>query len=342
MTAAVDPVDDNRPRFRAGTDHVESWFVRANDPASDRALWLKATVLTRADGTSLAQAWFSVFDGDRTEAFRLDVPLAAARLDIGTGRFRAEVGPLVLEVAEDEGASTGELVSATGRIRWDLRFTRVPGEVGRPMCLLPTRRLVDARLPRNTLLTPCPVSTFAGTVRWGERMWDLAGWIGMQGHNWGAAHSPEYAWGQCVFTDGTGPSSWAVMEGVSGRVELGPRRSPLLSMLAVRRGGREYRFDRVVDLWRQRAVLDFPRWSLRMSGADGEAALEMCGRTSSMVCLTYQNPARPASYCLNSKTAQVVLTVRPRHGRPFTLSSEHGGALEFLMPEPDEDVQPVV
>ena len=210
------------------------------------------------------------------------------------------------------------------------------------MCLMPTRRLLDARFPKNKLVTPLPVARFTGFVTWNEETWDVGSWIGMQGHNWGAAHSPEYAWGQCVFTDGTGQAPTAVMEGASGRIELGSRLSPLLSMLVVRRGEDEYRFDRVVDLWRQRPVLDFPRWALRMRGADGEAELEMRGTTGSMVCLNYQNPARPPSYCLNSKTASVSLTVTPRHGDPFTMQSEHGGALEFLRPQPEPAVQPVV
>ncbi|HEX6486801.1 MAG TPA: hypothetical protein VF012_08830 [Nocardioidaceae bacterium] len=342
MTTATSPGDDNRQRFVLGTDHVESWFVRANHPTMPRALWLKATVLTRTDGTTLSQAWFSVFDGDRTEAFCSDVPLGESTFESNGSSLAAQVGPLRLQLAEDHGASAGELTSGAGRVRWDLRFDRLPGVLGRPMCLLPTRRLLDAPFPRNKLVTPLPVATFTGHVTWNDETWDIARWIGMQGHNWGAAHSPEYAWGQCVFADGAGRGPTAVMEGASGRIELGRRVSPLMSMLVVRRGEDEYRFDRVIDLWRQRPVLDFPRWALRMKGADGEAELEMRGRASSMVCLTYQNPARPPSYCLNSKTANVSLAVTPRRGGAFTIQSEYGGALEFLRPRPEPAVQPVV
>ncbi len=61
-----------------------------------------------------------------------------------------------------------------------------------------------------------------------------------------------------------------------------------------------------------------------------------------MVCLGYDNPARARSYCLNSKTARVRVEVRPRRGAAYTLTSEHGGALEFLQPVPESRVQPVV
>jgi hypothetical protein len=329
---------DNAPRFRAGTDHVESWFVRANDPTRPRALWLKATVLTRADGTSVAEAWCSVFDGDRAAAFRHTLPLADATF-VADGS--SSVGPLSLRLGPDDGRSTGGLASGQGTVRWDLTFARHGGPLGDPMCLLPSRRLVDGGFPRNKLLTPFPVATFGGQLDWDDQRWDLDGWVGMQGHNWGSAHSPEYAWGQCVFLDDRGDPR-AVVEAASGRIELGRRRSPLFSMLVVRYDGREHRFDRIVDLWRQKPVLDFPSWTLAMRGRAGEATLAMTGDPAAMVCLGYDNPARPTSHCLNSKTADVRLAVRPKVGSPFTLSSGHGGALEFLQAAQVPEVQPVV
>lgn len=334
-------VADNAPRFSVGTDHVESWFVRANHPTAPRALWLKATVLTRADGSSLSQAWFSVFDGTRTAGFRHDVPLAEATFADSAQGLVTGVGPLALELGADGGTSSGELVSGTGQVRWDLAFDRVPGPLGLPMRLFPSQRLVDAPFPKNKLLTPFPVLALEGSVTWDDEPWDVGGWLGMQGHNWGSAHSPEYAWGQCVFLDAAG-APCAVVEGASGRIELGRRLSPLLSMLVVRHGEREYRFDRIVDLWRQRPELRFPRWSLRMKGRDGTATLEMAGDPAAMVCLGYLNPARALSHCLNSKTASVWLRVDPTHGESFELRSAHGGALEFLQAEPVAEVQPVV
>jgi hypothetical protein len=336
MTPATE--SDNAPRFRAGTDHVESWFVRANDPARPRALWLKATVLTRADGSSVAEAWCSVFDGARAAAFRETVPLAGATFGADGS---STVGPLSLGLDHDGGESRGALGSGPGAVRWDLAFTRSGGHLGEPMCLLPSRRLVDGGFPRNKLLTPFPVAAFTGGLDWGPDHWDLDGWVGMQGHNWGAAHSPEYAWGQCVFLGDSGEPR-AVVEAASGRIELGRRRSPLFSMLTVRQDGSEHRFDRIVDLWRQRPVLDFPRWSLAMRGPAGEATLEMTGDPAAMVCLGYDNPGRATSYCLNSKTARVRVDVRPRRGAAYTLTSAHGGALEFLQSVPESRVQPVV
>lgn len=332
----------NAPRFRVPSDHVESWFVRANDPTAPRAVWLKATLLVKSDGTALAQAWISVFDQDRTLAICQDVPLAEAAFDAGSGGTRFEVGGLQLQLDADSGTTSGELVSERGAVSWSLAFDRFAGPLGQPMSLFPSEKLIDAGFPKNKLLTPFPLALFNGTLTWNDETWDLGGWHGMQGHNWGAAHSPEYAWGQCVFTDPESQAPVALVEAASGRIQLGRRRSPLMSMLVVRRGDEEYRFDRILDLWRQEPRLEFPAWHLRMRGHHGTAALTMTGSPTRMVCLAYQNPQRSTSYCLNSKTAPTSMVVTPREGAAFELASAHGGALEFLQPDQTPDVQPVV
>jgi len=337
----MEVVAQNAPRFRVGSDSVESWFLRANDPLTSRAVWLKATVLTRSDGSSLAQAWISVFDGDRTLGLCQDVPLVEATFDQGSAGQRLAVGGLRMDVGSDSGTTSGELQGPRGTVSWDLSFAREAGPLGEPMSLFPSERFVDAGFPRNKLLTPFPLAGFAGSLRWDDDTWDLSGWHGMQGHNWGDAHSPEYAWGQCVFTDAES-TPVALVEAASGRVQVGRWRSPLISMMVVRRGHEELRFDRIIDLWRQSPRLDFPQWQLGMRGRHGSATLTLTGSPDRMVCLAYQNPQRPTSYCLNSKTAPVSLVVSARGGEAFELSSPHGGALEFLRPEPTPDVQPIV
>ncbi|KAA1415437.1 hypothetical protein F0U44_20825 [Nocardioides humilatus] len=326
----------NLPRYRPGTDHVESWFVRANDAASARSIWLKATVLTRRDGTSLVQAWCSTFDDDRTQAFCTEVPLADATFSANELGTFIDLGVLWLDLGPDQIRTGGALEHDGSRVDWDLTLVRTPGPLGRPLSLLPSDRLVEGRLPSNKLLTPFPSGTCAGRMSLDGVSWDLDGWSGMQGHNWGVAHSPEYAWGQCLFLeDGT---AVGMVEAASGRTEIGRRRSPLVSMLVVRHRDQEYRFDRLIDLWRQRPEIVFPQWTLAMRGPHGRAELRMTGRPSRMVCLDYSNPARPTSYCLNSKTAEVELHVEPTREPAFTLRSEHGGALEFLSDQPEPSV----
>lgn len=332
-------ITDNSPRFRAGSPSVESWFLRANDPHSPRAFWIKATVLINADGSAVAEAWVSFFDGDRTVASRETIPLGQADITDRDGNLVAHIADTTVELQDDFGLILGHL--SGGKLGWDLRMQRLPGLLGEPLSLLPSRKLIDAPVPKNKLLTPFPVALFAGTVTWEGETWEIDEWPGMQGHNWGAAHSPEYAWGQCVFNDSQG-RPFAVVEGASGRVQLGPITTPLLSMLTIRRDGRELRFDRLLDLWRQDPKIEFPIWRLRMRGSDGRAELLMRANPGRMVCLGYDNPGGQRSFCLNSKTSEVRLRVWPHHGDPFECHSDFGGALEFLQPTESPQVQPVI
>ncbi len=332
---------DNSPRFTLGTPSVESWFLRANDPNSPRAVWIKATVLCDEDGTCVAESWASFFDGERTAAARETVPLAQAEVEDRAGRVLTDIAGARIELNADGGTATGSIESDQGKLAWDLTFRRESGPLGAPLSLLPTRRLIDAPIPKNKLLTPFPVASFSGTVTWDGVQWQISDWLGMQGHNWGAAHSPEYAWGQCIFADEQG-RAFAVLEGASGRVQLGPVTTPLISMLTLRRGEQEYRFDRLIDLWRQDPQLEFPNWRLRMRGPGGRAELIMRGDAERMVCLGYDNPNGQRSHCLNSKTAEVTVRVNPTNGDGFECHSDFGGALEFLQPAEHPAVQPVV
>lgn len=114
----------NNPRLRPGTDHVESWFVRANDPQSPRAVWIKATILTARDGTAIAQAWCSVFDGKRTHAWCLDMPLEAARFEAHALGQDLSLGPLSMSLTGRGGTTAGTLSDQSQTVSWDLAFSK--------------------------------------------------------------------------------------------------------------------------------------------------------------------------------------------------------------------------
>ena len=326
-------VGDNQPRFPSepGVEHVESWFLRANAPDSARALWLKATILSRARGAAVAEVWCSLFDGEKNRTVGAKSTVAFADAHFGSEPQGIRIADASFALGPVSGVAHGRI--AERGLCWDLSWQAAGEQLGAPLCMLPSRAWIERSLPRNKLLTPFPVLRLSGAIAAGEEEWAVRDWVGMQGHNWGAAHAPEYAWGQCVFTDAAG-DPFCVVEGASGRVQLGGWTTPLLSILNVRRKDRELRFNRLVDFWNWKTSIRFPQWKLRMRGPDGEALLVMTARPERMICLGYENPNGRLSYCLNSKLARVVLRVNPVNGEAFECISEHGGALEFLRPDP--------
>jgi len=329
MTADHAILCDNAPRFstKARGGHVESWFLRANHRTERRAIWLKATVRVPLEGPPVAEAWCVVFAPGSARGARATVPLDAATfggdvLDIEVGDCRFVLGPT-------GGTAKGRLEG----FAWDLAFDVVP-ELGGPLCLFPSRKMIDGGFPKSKLLTPEPVLRFRGSYADGGQRVAVSEWIGMQGHNWGKEHAYLYAWGQCVFPGADG-EPLAMCEGFSGRIKLGPVVTPFLSALVVRRGAKEYRFDGVFAKWRQKASLGGLEWRLYVTGPAGDAALWMKIDPTELACLGYQNPDDSMAYCFNSKTARVVLRVNPVDEEGFECRSEHGGALEILTRTPD-------
>lgn len=307
--------------------HVESWFLRANHPSRPLAVWIKVTILAPLAGPPVVETWLVVFDGEANTTFahRDTHPFEAAQLG-----SVLTVGTYVVDLAG------GTLSGSCGGASFDLRFDVHAGDVARPLSIFPFAWMLTAPFPKSKLVTPFPVLRFDGALTTPEGTIPVDGWTGMQGHNWGKEHAPEYAWGQCVF-----PDEDVMVEGFTGRVRIGSMLTPRLSAMVIRRGSEEYRFDRIVDTWRQEATISPTRWTLRMRGPDGEARLRMDGTNRPMACLGYQNPDGRTSYCFNSKLADTLLEVRPTKGEPFHCASPHGGALEFLRPEPDPTI-PVV
>ncbi len=328
-------MSDNTPRFPSTSGgHVESYFLRANHPTEPRAFWLKATVLRRDDGSAVAESWCALFDGARTWAGKTTVPLNDAGFSgdptqIHVGGARLSLG------------TEGTLSGAIDSVSWDLNYVAVDGPISEPLCMFPLRRMVDGSFPKSKLLTPKPALHFSGTVTWDDETWEVSDWLGMQGHNWGKQHALEYAWGQVLFPGSDG-APVAMAEAFSGKLKLGPVITPFLSALVVRRAGKTYRFNRIVDLWRQKVVIDDMHWCVTMRGSGGEAMLSMRADHKKMVCLGYLNPDDALSYCLNSKIARVELRVNPTNEEGFRCFSEHGGALEFLRRTPDPRFEKVV
>lgn len=331
MNAATALLADAAPRApRAAQGMYESYFLRANHPSRPLAVWTKATVLKSAQGESLQESWFAFFDGERQRTW------ASKRTERLSASFSTEsADALVLSPcgATWTIAPQGQCKGSVDGASWDLSFERLPGAVGEPRSFYP-RKLIEGGFPRAKGVTPLPAMTVQGEVEvFGEKV-RLDGWRGALGHNWGREHPRRHAWAQCVFPESAdNPASW--VEAITGSVKLaGPLASPLLSTMIVQRGEESYRFDRIFDPWNQRAVIEDSHYTLELFSDDGRAVLDLDGAGRPRVCLGYRDPTGALGYCINTKLARISLRVEPRRGAPFTLHSEHGGALEFVQREP--------
>jgi hypothetical protein len=312
----------------ASAGHVESYFLKLNDPEGRRALWLKATILVREGGTPrLAEAWGIAFDREgRHVAAKQTVPLSQARF--GASGLDVSVAGLRIE----PGRVTGEVTGGDARIAVDLRFTTdVP-----PLVPFPAMRMYEAKLPSSKLVSPYPSARFEGSYSVsGERV-EVRGWRGMQGHNWGSRHAELYAWCHCNQWEGDDD---LVLEGVTARVKVGPVLSPPVTLVCVRHRGVAYDFNAPVALLRARGTIDVGgrRWTFSAKSPLATVSGELWADTKDFVGLSYENPDGAITYCLNSKIARgrVRLSV---HGKPDVEAMTRAAALELATKDPDHGV----
>jgi hypothetical protein len=281
-----------------GTEHVESYFARLNDPQGDRALWIKATVLIRRDGRRLAEAWAIAFQrGQRAVAVKDTTPLAEARF--GSDGLACDVAGLSLR----PGRITGTVGAGADRIRVDLNFSTE----SQPLLLFGDPAVYSARLPSSKLLTPYPSEHFEGTYQVRGETIEVAGWSGMQGHNWGSRHAERYAWGHVSAWD---DADDLVLEAVTAQVRIGPVLTPRLSYLVVRTGDNEIAVNGFAAFTRTRArVSGFRSWRFSSATKAGRVVGEFTADPSDFAGLRYENPGGSITYCLNSKLAAARLRV---------------------------------
>jgi hypothetical protein len=296
-----------------GGGHVESYFLKVNDRESKRALWVKATILARSDGSEpVAESWAVAFERGRPAvAAKTTVPLSRARFS--PRALDVELPTLSLSRARARGE--------VGEIAFDLALA----DETQPLLHYPTHRMYVGRFPSSKFVSPMPNLAARGEARVGDRTWTIDGWRGLLGHNWGRGHAFAYAWGHCnVWDDDVD----LVLEGASGRVRVGPVLTPTTTLVLVRWRGETHALNRVSQLLRNRGSMTLRRWRFSGSGPTLSLRGEFWADTDDMVGLHYENPDGAMTYCLNSKLASARVSITPRGGLPFVASSR-AAALEI-------------
>jgi hypothetical protein len=177
----------NSPRLTApyetiisgGRPLYESHYLKANSPDGRRAFWVKHTLTVMRDGRHVLQLWLVRFTrGEPAEVWSETRNWDG--LSLGAGP-RIQSGDLDFSAVHARGP------------RWDLRMAG-----GTPVVHLP-RFLYAGWIPTTKILSPAAGCRFDGAV--GD--WNVEGWKGLRGHNWGKRHTHRYTW--LAVSDGPAP-----------------------------------------------------------------------------------------------------------------------------------------
>ncbi len=363
MDAPADAESWNLTRFDARAvnpkkGHVESTFLKLNDPRSRRALWVKVTVFAPTERTSggpphergrtVAEAWAIAFDhapedapspsyrdpnvpalprdsrAARHVAVKQTIPIEQAMLAT-TRPFRLEVAG----VKYDGHRLSGEVEHGHARIRFDVTLD---AQDRAPFVPFPHPAMYRGPFPKSKLVSPVFDARANGEVivegPQQTRSWEVRDWPAMQGHNWGAGHADLYAWSHCnVWNEPEGKD--LVFEGFSGRVKVARVTTPLITMIAIRHRGVRYEAHAAGELLRARGRIERHRvWTFsgKQAAATIEGSFELDEEDT--VGLYYPNPTGEMTYCLNSKIARGTLKFAP-HGRAPMVLTTDSAALEI-------------
>jgi hypothetical protein len=311
---------DNRLRFVAtsGAGHVESLFLKGNSPDGKRALWLKYTILVphKQPERAVAELWAIAFDRARPApvANKRSFPLAEAEIVAAPFALRLPTAEL------RHGHARGEIGGSGPHFRWDLSYPCAP-EAFRPF---PHARMYTAAFPRTKTLTPAPDSRLSGFFEVEGERWEVDGYTAAQGHNWGKGHAHAYAWAHANALELAPESallrdSW--IELITGRVELGPVRTPWLSCAGISIDSQLFRFDGLGSMFSRAIHIDARSYQFHFRQDDAELEGKVLADTRLIAGLRYEDPDGRNLFCLNSKLASGTFTLRAR-GKVFRLRSE--------------------
>jgi hypothetical protein len=312
-------------RFDAASNgHVESYFLKINDPSGERALWVKATMLARAgivEAEPVAESWAIAFERGKPPVTRkATIPFSRARFS--KGNIDVELPTVAMSSARVTGKHDG------------LSFDFAIADSTPPLFHY-MRRFYEGRFPSSKLMSPMPNLVANGEARVGDRTWKIDGWRGLLGHNWGRGHAFAYAWGHCNVWD---EDVDLVFEGTSGRVRVGPVLIPTTTVLVVRLNGETHALNHVSELARNKGSMTFRRWKFSARGPTLSVSGELFAETEDMVGLHYENPDGAMTYCLNSKLASARIALEPRGGLPIVVNSR-AAALEIGTRDPHHGVR---
>lgn len=321
-------IDVNGARFEPSSEvgHYESWFQRANHPSEKRAFWIRYTIFCPKGrpADAVGELWAIHFDGDQIVAVKEVHPIAEC--SFASRGLDVKVAGATL----DGGGLKGRCVHDNNMIEWDLKYASNSAPL-----LLFSEKLYSAPLPKAKALVGSPLACFDGHVDINGVRVDIDGWVGSQNHNWGSKHTDEYAWGQVAGFD---EAPDAFLELSTARIHLGPFKTPWMTPLVLRYGGRELRFSALLRAARNDGAYDTDalRWTFSASDGDEKVSGTIYADRGDFVGLPYDNPPGGRKTCLNSKVAHCDLLVRTG-GSEKRLTSKRA-AFEILTERTDHGI----
>jgi hypothetical protein len=192
----------------------ETWFLKANDPATRDALWLRYT-LDRGPAGLEGRLWYAVFDAKERRV------LSGVWSEAESGACHGSKVCRLGESALSRDAASCDSPDVSWRLRWK--------SLGAPAFCFVRPWLHLWGVAGTAYASPLPAALFEGEVRVHGRAYTFSAAPGSVGHLWGRRRAETWRWLHAVFPDKEGGRA-AVVEILSARGRLGPFVLPRLTL----------------------------------------------------------------------------------------------------------------
>jgi len=314
--------------------HYESYFLRANHPATSEAFWIRYTIFSpkNAMDKAMGELWAIYFNGESQEVIACKKELPFNQCTFSDQSLNVKIGDATLET----GHAQASMESGKNTLSWNLDYSPEPDK--NPTLLFLPKSLYRAKLPKAKAIVGCPNAIFNGSFTVNDKVINIDNWVGSENHNWGSKHTDQYAWGQVAGFDNE-PD--AFLECITARIKIGPVMSPRLTIAVLRLEGIEYRFNDILKAFKAKGDYHFFDWSFKTSNGSESLNVRIQAPKNNFVGLTYNNPPGGTHTCLNTKIASCTAILTFKNGATRTLTTNSRAAFEILTDSSDHNV-PIV
>lgn len=302
------------------------WYLKLNDPVSQRALWIRFTLLSSGNGFKrIAETWAIYFQ--RISPREVKKTAVKQTHDISEFRQPNPSEILIGDCKLSHLNTRGAVLSKGQSIEWDLTMRH---ERDYSFNFIP-EILSQAGLIKNSIHTDSEELFFSGTTQINGETLQWKNASGMTGSFNGPKNSHSWVWGHCnTFWDDRGNVSEFLFDGLSARNQIGPIVAPRLSSFFFRYQGTNYFFNQLRDALHIKSKNTLNSWQFQADRDDLSFRGHAKAEHKDFAGLTYDDTNGSLLYCANSSLSDLIVLVYRSGKLESTFTAQGTAALEIV------------
>ncbi len=313
----------------------EVWYLKLNNPASDRALWLRFTLLLSKNGfRKISETWAIYFHRNENK----EISKLALKETFSLESFQTLPQGIKINSCELSDTHTrGKIQSKGNSLEWDFEMKNLFPARGQSKPPSGSFDFVPPLLARlglvkNKALTVFENLAFTGSCTVNGEKFEWKNAPGMQGHLAGPKNGHSWVWGHCnFFLDESGTPVPFIFEGISAKSRIGNYfSSPKMSSFYFYYRGEEIRLNSLWSVLRSRSQNSLTEWNFQADTNELSFRGQVKSELRNFAGVTYEDTDGSFLYCANSKLSEMSVHVFRNNKLESSFHSPRTTAFEMV------------